>query len=282
LPVFNKVTNLTELPAPLGQVDNSASVPVTISNNQTPIAVTLSAPSGSTTGTVFGRVQYGASAGVLTPIRATVYTEQTANFQGSVKSTSASDSSAGAGARSIRITYYDSSGAGPFTETVVLNGTAAVNLVSTNHAFIEKIEVVTVGSTGWNVGAISLFAGLSGTGVTVGSIAFGTVVSTQGDNRTLWGHHYVPTNKTLSLYNLNCSTTGNQIATVHIRRSEPLVPNSPELIVSDFVTMAANGPLTTRDSSSPIMVSGFSRLTLYAVSQGSNTHFFGSFDYSEI
>jgi hypothetical protein len=254
---------------------------VVASPNQQAIAVT-SAPSGSAPGIMFGRVQYGGSAGALTAVRATVYTPQTVNFTGSVKSTSASDAAAGVGARTVKITYYNDTGAGPFTETVTLNGTTAVNLVNTNHCYIEKMEVLTVGSTMWNVGTITLHTGAGATGTEVGSIAFGTVQSAMGDLRTLWAHHYVPASKEASFYVLNGNTTGNQVGTIHMKVDFPLVANSPEDIVSDFVTVPKEGIFSSRALSNPIVVTGFSRVTIYVVSQGTNTHFFAAADYSEV
>lgn len=243
---------------------------------------TSSTPTNATTGVIFGRVHYGASAGVLTPIRFTTYTEQTTNFTGSVKSSSANDSSAGTGARTVTITYYDQTGAGPFTETVTLNGTTAVNLVNTNHCFIEKIVVTTVGSTGSNAGTISLFTGSGGTGTTVGSIAFGTITSTIGDNQTFWAHHYVLAGKTSSLFAFFAGTTGNQTAQFFVRSATPLVANSPEVQISSFIVAASSSNQVSQILANAIKVTGFCRLTMYVVSNGSNTDFFGGFDYSDL
>jgi hypothetical protein len=253
---------------------------VVISPNQQAIPVS-SAAATATQGTIFGRVQYGASSGVITPVRATTYTEQTTNFTGSVKSSSASDTAAGTGARTITITYYDQTGAGPFTETATLNGTTAVNLSNTNHSFIEKIVVASVGSGGSNAGTITLFTGAGGTGTTVGTIAVATISSGVGDNTTFWAHHYVATGKTFSLYDITCSTNGNQVATFHITADSVLVANNVENIISGFITVPISGPISNRIVSNPVKVSGFSRITIYVVSSGTNTHFFGAFDYSE-
>ena len=51
-------------------------------------------------------------------VERTTYTEQTTNAQRSFASSSANDTAAGTGARTIKITYYDASGNGPYTETV--------------------------------------------------------------------------------------------------------------------------------------------------------------------
>ena len=120
---------------------------------------------------------------------ASAYTEQSSNAQRSLVSSDATDASASTGARTVRITYYDASMVGPFTETVTMNGTTPVNTVATDICFIEKLEVVTAGSNGGNAGTISLMSATAGGGVTVGTIVV-------GDNETNWCHHYVPSGKT--------------------------------------------------------------------------------------
>lgn len=142
---------------------------------------------GNNSGRSFGYT--GTAAAASKVIRATVYTAPGANGQRSIVSTSASDAAAGVGARTVKITYMDQTGAGPFTETITLNGTTAVNTVGTNIAFIERIDVLTVGTTGSNVGTINLQTLVGGGGTTVWSIAV-------GDNQTNGVHHYVPVGKT--------------------------------------------------------------------------------------
>lgn len=253
---------------------------VTISPNSAAIQTTVTG-STATTGVAFGRVLYGGSAGVLTPVRLTAYTEQTTNFTGSVKSSSVNDTSAGTGARTVTITYYDQTGAGPLTETVTLNGTTAVNLVNTKHCFIEKMVVATVGSTGSNAGTITLFTGAAGAGTAVGTIAFGNIVSTAGDNETQWAHHYVAASKTASLFTLIGGTTGNQTGLVFLKTEFPLTANATENQSSDYLVVALNVSSISRLLANPIKVAGFARVTMYVISNGTNTNFFGSFDYSE-
>lgn len=74
---------------------------------------------------------------------------------GTVASSSTSDTSAGVGARTIRIHYINSSGT-RLTVDVTMNGTSNVNVSFTNAEQIEKMEVLSTGSTLWNVGNISL------------------------------------------------------------------------------------------------------------------------------
>lgn len=252
---------------------------VVLSPNQQPIPTTQT-PANATTAVSHGRVL--GTNGVLSAVRATTYTEQTVNFTGSVKSSSASDAAAGTGARTIKITYVDSTGATSGTETATLNGTTAVNLVSTNKCFIEKIEVLTVGSGGANAGTITLFTGANGTGTTVGTIAVGTIVAAVGDNQTFWAHHYVVTGKTCNLYNMTIGTNGNQNSIGFLRTKDPTSTNAAELQLTDVIVAGLNSDSDERAYASPISVVGPARITMYIVPSGSNTNFFASFQYADL
>lgn len=138
---------------------------------------------GTSSGVSSGYVATSATSTVA--IRATAYTVPGTAAQRSVKSANAADAAAGTGAQQVKITYFDGSLNGPFTEVVTLNGVTGVNTVATNIAYIEKLEVVRVGTGGSNAGIISLMTLVAGGGTTIGSII-------AGDNRTFWAHHYVP------------------------------------------------------------------------------------------
>lgn len=141
----------------------------------------------ASSGRAFGYL--GTNATTSVTVRGTVYTPPGNNAQRSIKSANANDTGAGTGARTVTITYLDAACAGPFTETITLNGITAVNTVNTNIALIERMEVATVGSGGGNAGVITLNTGLNGAGGVIGTIA-------AGDNQTFWCHHYVPAGKT--------------------------------------------------------------------------------------
>lgn len=134
--------------------------------------------------------QVSTSATTQVPIEGTAYVEQTAGAQRSLKSSNAADAAAGTGARTVRVTYFtlDANGqiAGPYMETVILNGVTPVPMVALNVALIEKMEVLTVGAGGVPAGIISLCAANDGTGTVIGTIAAGLLA-------TQWAHHYVPT-----------------------------------------------------------------------------------------
>lgn len=157
-------------------------------HNNAPTHITeVIAPQTTTTNEIInGYIATAATTSVT--IRATAYTPQGTNAQRSISSTSANDTSAGTGARTIKITYLDAAANGPFTETITLNGVTAVDTVNTNIALIEKMEVVTVGAGGGNAGTIRIHTATVGGGSIWGSIAI-------SDNRTYWAHHYVPTTK---------------------------------------------------------------------------------------
>lgn len=255
---------------------------VVISPNQASVPVSLAPPLQAATGISFGRVTVGGGAGTPYAVRATAYTEQTVNFTGSIKSSSANDTAAGTGARTVKITYFTQLGAGPYTETVTLNGTTAVNLVNSDHCYIEKMEVLTGGSLGWNAGTITLYTGAGGTGTAVGSIGYGIVYSSAGDNQTLWAHHYVPAGKTISIYNLSGGTTGNQTGVVVLRGKYPLVSGSVESQVVPALVISQMASTVTRVTANAVTLSGFLRLVSYVLSNGTNTTFFASFDYAEV
>lgn len=136
------------------------------------------------------------------PITSTAYTEQTSGAQRSLKSSSASDDgtgSPGTGIRTVVIKYFTLSSAGviagPFYETVALNGTAAVTTVATDIALIDSFYAAEAGSGQVAAGTISLYANTAGTGTVIASIAIGQV-------STYLGHHYVANGKQCQVLDL--------------------------------------------------------------------------------
>jgi hypothetical protein len=183
-----------------------------------------------------------------------------------VKSSSANDAAAGTGARTLIIYYVDQTGATSTTETVTLNGTTAVNLVNTNHCYIEKMIVQTVGSGAVNAGIISLFTGTGGTGTTVGTIG-------AGDNRTQWCHHYVVTGKICNVTNVshsNTSSVSGGTSTAHIRALSIGVANAAEIQVSEFIDVGGAQNPSLKAYGSTIQVAGPARLAMYVL-PASNT-----------
>jgi len=200
-------------------------------------------------------------------VEKTVYTEQTVDAQRSLVSTSALDTGAGTGARTVIITFLDSTGAGPFTETITLAGTVAVNTVATNICFIEKMEVVTVGSTGLNQGIINLKAAVAGGGVTIGSIA-------ALDLQTFWCHHYIPTGKTMKVTGISVSHNGTTVgsgAAFWIKRKPIPLGNSTEIQITDFVRLYGQSSTFSRLYNSPVKATGPARILMYATPESAST-----------
>jgi hypothetical protein len=132
-----------------------------------------------------------------------------------VSSSSASDTSAGTGARSVFILGINGTG-GYVSETVVLNGQTAVTTIHEYDA-IERVTVVSVGSGGVNAGTIYVGTGTVTSGVpAVTYSAMGI-----GDNLALVGHWTCPAGYTgyLTYGSVTCGdTTGNQYITARLKQ----------------------------------------------------------------
>lgn len=236
---------------------------------------TNSTPAGSNASIAFGDITVAAPG--TYSIRRTTYTEQSANFQGSVKSSVAADAAAGTGARTVRITYLTSTGVGPLTEDVTLNGVTPVNLVNANHCFIEKIEVLTVGSGLVNAGTITLNAGLAGAGTVVGTIAV-------GNNQTFWCHHYTPIAKTTFVAGTlvaNSSTVVGGGCTFALRAQQIPAANQINKQVGDTFTLYGQSSQTPRNFTTAVPLAvGPARLTMYAIVVSSTSIVYrASFDF---
>jgi hypothetical protein len=214
----------------------------------------------------------------IVPVRGTTYTEPSVGAQRSLASNNANDTAAGTGARTVRITYYTLTAgvvAGPFTETVTLNGVANVNTVATNICFIERLEVLTVGSTGSNVGVISLFGAAGGGGGTVWTIA-ATL------NKTFGAHHYVPSGVTCNITSFIGGIRGADAAGFILRARNPANANAAELQVSDLIRAPLTGSTPLRKYATPIQVVGPSRITAFAVPDSTSSRtYYASFDFYE-
>jgi hypothetical protein len=267
----------------LGQKLKSESTPVTFASDQDALAIYLDAPANSVTGLVTASVLLGGgTANTRNIVNATTYTEQTTEAVRSLKSTSADDTAAGTGARVVRITYYNALCEGPFTVDVTMNGTTAVPTLPTNICFVEKMEVISVGSSGSNSGVISLYANSLGTGTVIGSIGYGTINAGFGDNRTFWGHHYVATGHeaTFATFVVSADSGGSGTsAEFNFQAHNPLDPTSPDVIISDL--LLATGSVI-RTLAYPVKVTGPAHVIIYAVPYVNNAHLNASLDYSEV
>jgi hypothetical protein len=284
--IFTQISDGTNGPArvlpasTVGSVTDKALV-VYISPNQVPIPTTV-VPATDTAGSSIGRAS-NLSANVFVPVRQTTYVEQTTNAQRSLVSTSASDTALGTGARTVRITYYDQTCAGPFYETVTLNGTTAVNTVATNICFIERMDVISVGSNGSNVGTLNLYTGINATGVIFAAIGTGAVATGIGDNQTFYCHHYVPSGVGIRGYSVVAgiiAAAGGGSSVTVIRSRNPTDPNSPFVVVSDFLN-AAQGNSLTRTYQVSVTLTGPLVLVAYVTPANNNSVATCNFDWSE-
>ena len=240
---------------------------VDIGATQTAIPV-QAAPQQATVTDSFGNVVLSSTAQVA--ILHTTYTEQVANFTGSVSSSSASDAAVGVGARTVLITYLDSTGAGPFTETVTLNGTTAVNLVNANHCYIESMVVQTVGTRGGNnAGTITLFTGAGGAGTNVASIGV-------NDNRTLFTQHYCPTGKTTHITSFNAGLSGTTVGSesTFTIKAMNLTATSPETVITGEIQIAGAANSYNQPLETPVLFTGPARIRMYVTpgAVASNTY----------
>ncbi len=229
----------------LGRADDGKAQIVRVDALGNIIAQTAGAisPSNAINGFTHGRV--ATSATTTVPIRATTYTEPASAAQRSVASASANDTSAGTGARTVRITYFDGSMNGPYTETVTLNGTTPVNTTATDIRYVEKIEVLTVGSGGVNAGIITLYGSTAGGGGTVGTIA-------ASDNQTFWAHHYVRNGKTANITSITGGVLGAQTAGMFLQAKNPANANDAEMRLTDQLRLMSSGNTISRLFGVPI------------------------------
>jgi hypothetical protein len=103
-----------------------------------------------------------------------------------VSSSSANDTSAGTGARTVHIEGLNGDYA-VVSETVTLNGQTAVNTVN-SYLYVNAFYVVTVGSGGVNAGDINVGTGVVTAGVPA---VLYDIIATGYNNRTT-GHYCVP------------------------------------------------------------------------------------------
>lgn len=208
----------------------------------------------------------------------TTYTEQTSNAQRSIASSSANDTAAGTGARSVKITYYSVSAGvitGPFYETVTLNGTSWVNTISTTIAFIEKIEVLAVGSGLTNAGILTLKAATAGGGATIVTIG-------AGDGQTFLAHHYIASGRTMYLTGVSVGLKGADAASYDIRVDDPSDVNVFERQVTDTIRIGTNQSTVTRNYGTPIEIPGPAHVRIYVTpDSSSNRLYFAAMDFYE-
>lgn len=178
----------------------------------------------------------------------------------SVSSTSTSDTSAGVGARQVYIVGINSTG-GEVTETVTLDGQTAV---STTHTYtaIQTIQVVSVGSSTYNVGNIFLGTGTVTSGVPAN--VFGHVLATE--NQSMMGHFTVPAGYTGYLIKGSISS-GTENANSYITGRLKIKTN--DIIYTGAIVSFSRGG-SAFDFTYPIKITETSCITATATSTGNN------------
>lgn len=254
----------------------------TASGNMIPIQVDIegrlvtSAITGFGANFSFGDVTTAVIARV--PVRRTTYTEPTANAQRSISSSSALDTAIGTGARTVKLTYCTITGTGPFTEIITLNGIIPVNTVATNIGLIEKIEVMTAGSTGSNVGILTLFVLAAGLGGVIGTIS-------ATNNQTFWAHHYIPVGKIANITGISCGHSGTTVGSggVFTINTRPVgVTDAIEQQSSDFIRLYGQSSTFSRNYVSPLKIAGPARLVVYVTPESSTSVIYrAAIDYFE-
>lgn len=178
-----------------------------------------------------------------------------------ISSSSADDTSAGTGARTVYILGINGTG-GYVSETVTLNGQTAVNTVHEYDA-IEQMVVMSVGSGGVNAGII-----YAGTGTVTAGVPT-TVYSAMGigDNTSLVGHWTCPTGYTgyLVFGNVTSGTSNaNQYITARLKQ------RGQDGIVRTAAITTLHDGTADYDFSYPIKIQPGECITATAKGSGSN------------
>lgn len=178
-----------------------------------------------------------------------------------ISSSSANDTAAGTGARTVYILGINGTG-GYAEEIVTLNGQTEVNTVNTYDA-IERMTVLTVGSGGVNAGTI-----YAGTGtVTSGVPAVPYSAIGVGDNTSLVGHWTCPTGFTGYLVRGKI-TTGTTTASQYIIGKLKLRDVDGVVRTAAIVTLSDGA--AWYDFDYPIKITAGQCITATATGKGNN------------
>ncbi len=162
-----------------------------------------------------------------------------------VSSTSADDTSAGTGARTVYIEGLNGS-YNVVSETVILNGQTAVNTTN-SYMYVNQLYVVTVGSGGENAGVINVGTGV----VTAGVPAVLYDLIAIGYNTRTTAHYCVPAGYTAYLVQ-GTITAGQASGSTSITAF--LKQHSPDGILRVAAVSTLNNGSITYDFTYPIEV----------------------------
>lgn len=211
-----------------------------VENHGYELAVARGLVPGATPFSAYGEKDtVGADSGVLWPNGPFVF-PPASGLQMAIASTSAADSAAGTGIRSLEIHYLDNTLEERY-ETVVLNGTTPVNTVATNIRFVQCMHISTYGSGKAAAGNITLSSG----GTTYSYIAVGGVRCSSSVRMVPVGKRLIVT----SFY--GGSTSGAAGAKTILRLATPSFAGHDYIQDSIFIPLAT---ASFQDSSAGITI----------------------------
>lgn len=167
-----------------------------------------------------------------------VYVFPATAIQMRVVSTSANDTAAGTGARTVHIHYLDTNYL-EGVEVVTLNGTTPVNTVATNILRINGFHVTTAGSLGSSAGSISLQD-------TVGGVTYAFILATF--NTAQQAIYTVPAGRTgyISHWQVSSGTaTGTHFTRFYLRTNSHLGSPWSVMLSADSMGTQNNGNAIT-------------------------------------
>jgi hypothetical protein len=220
------------------------------------------------------RTGYAPAASVASVnLRPGTFAQQAAAAQRSLVSTSANDTAAGTGARTILINYLNNSMVLK-QDTVILNGLTAVNTNATDIQFIESMVVASCGTDVTNDGVISMMTGLAGAGSAMAQIA-------ALDGSTFFAHHYVQPG--VNCYILKHTGSGTIAAgrSLMVHTGDPRT-TAPVLQVGDIFCHLA-GAADDHEYISPQVITGPDLIIAreFPISAVAGNLGYGGFDYVE-
>ncbi len=178
-----------------------------------------------------------------------------------VSSTSADDTSAGTGARTVYIEGLNGS-YNVVSETVILNGQTAVNTTN-SYMYVNQLYVVTVGSGGENAGVINVGTGV----VTAGVPAVLYDLIAIGYNTRTTAHYCVPAGYTAYLVQ-GTITAGQASGSTSITAF--LKQHSPDGILRVAAVSTLNNGSVTYDFTYPIAVAEKNCIGASAIGSAAN------------
>lgn len=136
------------------------------------------------------------------------YPDQSVGEQMTLVSTNANDTSAGTGARTVKVHYIAADGTYSH-ETVTMNGTTPVNTVATDIRFVQQITVETLGTFGGSAaGIITIYRTGTATRIYANILA--------GNNQSLNSHRMIPAGVNFWLKGMTVSATSSKPVSIRL------------------------------------------------------------------